>query len=49
MVDDYELQFDLACDAGFDYAPHQLHASKINPPTYNPSTFLQTPTIDLRS
>jgi hypothetical protein len=29
----YELQFDLACDAGFDDAPRQLFASKINPPT----------------
>jgi hypothetical protein len=29
----YELQLDLACDAGFDYAPRQLFAFKINPPT----------------
>jgi hypothetical protein len=29
----YELQFDLSRDAGFDYAPRQLFASKIKPPT----------------
>jgi hypothetical protein len=30
---DYELQFDLSRDAGFDYAPRQLFASKIKPLT----------------
>jgi hypothetical protein len=29
----YELQFDLACDVGLDYATRQLFRCRINNPT----------------
>jgi hypothetical protein len=42
----YELQFDLSRDAGFDYAPRQLFASKIKPPRLPPSIYETDSTMD---